>query len=358
MKDYYAILGVSRDASEKEIKSAYKRLAKKYHPDLNPGNKAAEEKFKEINEAYEILSDPVQRKNYDLTGDPRGGFNSYQQDGRYQNVDSENFNVFSGFEGFHDIFSEIFEHGFSQRGESFRDEDGKDINYPIYIELRDVVLGNSVDVSLEKPVRCENCAGNGYIGSKGKNICPDCNGTGFKGIMKGAFKIGSKCKTCRGTGYVSRTTCSVCGGNGSYNKTQRLSVKIPAGVDNNFKIRVTGKGMPGRGRGRDGDLYLEVHIKDDAIYTRKGDDLYRDLPVSIYDAVLGGKVDVDTFDGLISVKIPEMSTSGMTLRILQKGVPHLKSDGRGDLYLKILVDIPRNLPQKIIEVIKEYSKKK
>lgn len=358
MKDYYAILGVGRDASEKEIKSAYKRLAKKYHPDLNPRDKIAEEKFKEVNEAYDVLSDPVKRKNYDTYGDPRGGFNSAWDGSKYQNVDFGDLHGFSGFSDFEDMFSNIFEHGFAQKGERHRSEDGQNINYPIYIDLKDVVLGNTIDVSFEKPTRCEVCGGSGYTASRGRSVCPDCNGAGFKGIMKGAFKIGSKCKTCKGTGYISKSVCTRCEGKGSYNKEQRLSVKIPAGVANNSKIRVAGKGMPGRGEGRDGDLYLEVHIRDDPLYTRRGDDLYRDLYISIYDAVAGGKVDVETFDGIITVRVPEGSTSGTTLRIPQKGVPHMRSSGRGDLYLRLLVDIPKNLPQRIIEIIKEYSKKR
>ncbi len=353
MKDYYDILGVPKNATEKEIKSAYKRLAKKYHPDLNPGNKQAEEKFKEVNEAYEVLSDPEKRKRYDMFGDVKGGYASSPQGEGFRDVNFEDFN----FSGFQDIFSQIFNQGFQNQGRRVRDEDGEDINYPVYITLRDVVQGNSIDVSFEKPVRCDVCRGTGITGSKGKTTCPDCNGTGFKGILKGSFRIGSKCRTCNGTGYISQSTCSKCGGRGSYEKEQRLSVRIPQGVDNNYKIRVAGKGMPGKGNGRDGDLYLEVHIKEDPVYTRKGDDLYRDLYVSLYDAVAGGKVDVETFDGIISVKIPEMSSSGTVLRLPQKGIPHLKSQGRGDLYLKILVEIPKNLPQKLIDLIKELMKK-
>lgn len=354
MKDYYEILGVPRNATEKEIKSAYKRLAKKYHPDLNPGNKEAEEKFKEINEAYEVLSDPEKRKRYDMFGDVKGHYGTPH--GGYEGFQDFNFDDF-GFSGFQDIFSQFFNQGFSSHARRVVDEDGKDINYPIYVELRDVVLGNSIEVSFEKPERCEVCRGTGTIGSRTRTTCPDCNGTGFKGIFRGTFRIGSKCQTCNGTGFVSVSTCSRCGGRGYYNKEQRLSVKIPPGVDNNYKIRIPGKGMPGKGNGRDGDLYLEVHIKEDPVYTRKGDDLYRDLHISLYDAILGGKVDVDTFDGIISVKIPEMTSSGTVLRVPQKGVPHLKSSGRGDLYLKVLVDIPRNIPQKIIEAIKEFARK-
>ncbi|MGC8928824.1 MAG: molecular chaperone DnaJ [Myxococcota bacterium] len=354
MKDYYQILGVSRDATDKEIKSAYKRLAKKYHPDLNPGNKAAEEKFKEINEAYEVLSDPEKRRRYDMFGDVKGGYQPPHSGTGYSGYENINFDDF-GFSGFQDIFSDFFQQGFSRQGRRVRDEDGQDINYPIYVSLRDVVLSNSVDISFEKPVRCEVCNGRGFTGSKGKVTCPDCNGTGFRGIIKGTFKIGSKCRTCNGTGYISQSDCPRCGGRGSYNKEQTLSVKIPAGVDENFKIRIPGKGMPGKGSGKDGDLYLEVHIKEDPLYTRKGDDLYRDLHISLYDAVLGGRVDVDTFDGVISVKIPEMTSSGKVLRVPQKGVPHLKGGGRGDLYLKILVDIPQ-LPQKLIDLIRDYSK--
>jgi len=354
MKDYYEILGVSRDATDKDIKSAYKRLARKYHPDLNPGNKAAEEKFKEINEAYEVLSDPEKRKRYDTFGDVKGGYQAPPDGVNYQNVDFGDFD----FSGFQDIFSDMFGQGFSRRTHRTRDENGQDINYPINITLRDVVLGNTVDVSFEKPVRCEVCNGTGLTGSKGKIVCPDCNGTGFKGVVKGSFKIGSKCKTCNGSGYISQSVCSRCGGKGSYNKEQRLSVKIPAGVSENYKIRVAGKGMPGKGGGRDGDLYLEVHIQPDPVYERRGDDLYRDLHISLYDAILGGKVDVETFDGVISLKIPEMTSSGTILRVPQKGVYHLRSGGRGDLFIKVLVDIPKDIPQKIKDAIREYGKKK
>ncbi|MCX7958021.1 MAG: molecular chaperone DnaJ [Deltaproteobacteria bacterium] len=353
MKDYYSILGVPKNATDKEIKSAYKRLAKKYHPDLNPGNKSAEEKFKEINEAYEVLSDPEKRKHYDMFGDAKGGYASRPQGEGFQDINFEDF----GFSGFQDIFSQIFNQGFSAQGRRVRDEDGQDINYPVYITLRDVVLGGSVDVTFNKPVRCDVCRGTGTTGSKGRTTCPDCNGTGFKGILKGTFRVGSKCRTCSGSGFISQSVCQRCQGEGSYSKEQTLSVKIPQGVDENYKIRVAGKGMPGKGNGRDGDLYLEVHIREDPVYTRKGDDLFRDLYISLYDAVAGGKVDIETFDGIISVKIPEMSTSGTILRIPQKGVPHLKTSGRGDLYIKILVDIPKNLPQKISDLIKEYARK-
>ncbi len=353
MKDYYRILGISRDASEKEIKSAYKRLAKKYHPDLNPGNKAAEEKFKEINEAYEVLSDPEKRKNYDMFGDIGGQYR--QPHSSRESYKDINFD-FDGFSNFEDLFSNIFnrEHQYQRRKP--RDEDGQDINYPVYISLKDVVLGNSVEVSIKKPVRCEVCNGTGVSGSRGKVVCPDCNGSGFKGISQGPLKIGSKCRTCNGKGYVFQSICPACNGRGTIEKDQNLSVKIPAGVDNNYRIRVAGKGMPGKGKGKDGDLYLDVHIKDDPVFSRKGDDLYRDLHISLYDAISGGKVDLETFDGIISVKIPEMSSSGTMLRIPQKGVPHLKTSLRGDLYLKLLIYIPKNLPQKIIDIIKEYSK--
>jgi len=354
MKDYYEILGVPRNATEKEIKTAYKRLARKYHPDLNPGDKAAEEKFKEINEAYEVLSDPEKRKRYDMFGDIKGGYQAPHNWEDYQNVNFQDFD----FSNFQDIFSDIFEQTFSKRSQRVKDEDGQDINYPIYITLRDVVLGNTVVVSFEKPVRCEVCNGYGYTGSSGRVVCPDCNGTGFKGVFKGPFKIGSNCRTCNGTGYLSQSVCPRCGGKGSYVKEQRLSVKIPAGVSENYKIRVAGKGMPGKGNGKDGDLYLEVHIKPDPVYERRGDDLYRDLHISLYDAILGGKVDVDTFDGIISVKIPELTSSGTILRVPQKGVYHLKSGGRGDLYLRVLIDIPKDLPQKIKDAIREYYKKR
>jgi len=347
-KDLYAILGVPRTATQEEIKKAYRKLARRYHPDVNPGNKEAEEKFKYISQAYEVLSDPEKRKLYDEFGMAglQAGFDAeraraYEQWRREQAEFGRGFGEtgFGRFESFEDIFGDLF-------GERIRPgpRPGADLESEIEIDLLDAIRGRTVEVSLERPTQCTACGGTGN--DPGSTItCSECFGTGRVQVARGPVRFSRTCPRCGGSGVTSARPCAKCGGAGQTVERERLEVRIPPGVDTGSRVRVPGKGSPGIGGGPPGDLYLRIRVRPHPWLERRGDDLYMDLPLTVSEALLGGSITVPTPTGAVRVNVPAGSNSGKLLRLRGKGVPHLKGGGSGDLYLRLMVHVPSRVTE-------------
>ncbi|GER93324.1 molecular chaperone DnaJ [hot springs metagenome] len=340
VKDYYQILGVSKDASQDEIKKAFRRLARKYHPDLNPGDKTAEEKFKEINEAYAVLSDPQKRAEYDRAG--------------------TTFEQFAGFEGFKGFdFSEAFDFGdifgdiFGTRfGATEHYAKGEDIIMSIELSLEDAFAGLTRPISITRTIICDVCKG---TGAEAYQTCSLCKGTGKIQTAKGFFKIAQTCPECHGTGKKITSICKKCGGKGKIVYTESLKVKIPSGVDNGSIVKLKGMGNAGIGGGPAGDLLLEITIKPHPVFKRKGDDIYVQLPVTFGEAVLGAKVEVPTIDGTAVMKIPPGTQGGQRFKLSGKGFVSPKTKKRGDEYVDIKIVVPKDIPDSAKEAIKKIE---
>lgn len=363
-KDYYQTLGVGRSASEEEIKKSYKRLAKKYHPDLNKGDKNAEARFKEINEAYQILSDREKRKQYDLFGQAafQGGFNPSEGYARYYSSGNpfEGFNAdASQFGGFGDIFEEFFKGRTGTRRPSpGRGEpaSGEDSEYHLDLDLEDALRGKTVDLVVDRLDTCRACGGKGVDPGRGSRACPSCGGSGWVKGHKGLFGTTAPCSTCGGTGTLGSSPCRSCGGEGRKRTTERIAVKIPPGVDTGSRVRVAGKGQAGRNGGPSGDLYVVPAIRPHRLFERKGDDIYLDVPLTVSEAVLGARVDIPTPDGSASLTIPSGIQAGQKLRLHGKGVPHLKGGGRGDLYAVVRIVLPRKLDESGKKAVRDLER--
>jgi molecular chaperone DnaJ len=350
-KDYYKILGVSKNATQDEIRKAYRELAKKYHPDVNPGNKEAEEKFKEINEAYEVLSDPEKRKNYDTMGD---AFFTPQSEGGFGYTYSGK-DFFSDLFGssFSDIFSNFF--GFESKDKK-RAYKGENVEIELMISFEDAVKGCTKTIELKNDYPCTSCGGTGLDRSE-QIQCSDCNGTGLKSIRKGNLFIQTQCNSCNGLGYKNIKKCLDCQGRGYKFETSTLTVRIPAGVDNGHRLKVPGKGKPGRNGGKPGDLYINILVAPHPYFVREGNDIYVNLPLSITEATLGTKVEVPLPDGTkINLTVPPLTQNGKKLRVPGKGIKD--AFGRqGDLYCVAKVEIPEKLTKEakeLLEKLKNY----
>ncbi|MDG2915077.1 molecular chaperone DnaJ [Bisgaard Taxon 10/6] len=333
-QDYYEILGVERGADEKAIKKAYKRLAMKYHPDRTKGDKASEEKFKEINEAYEILSDKEKRAAYDQYGHAafeQGGFGGAGAGGFGGG--------FGGFGGFEDIFSEMFGSGSSRQ----RVVRGDDLRYDIEISLEEAVRGVTKDIQIQTLASCDHCDGTGAEKGSKVETCPTCHGHGRVRRQQGFFMTETTCPHCHGTGKKIEKSCKKCHGDGRVHKTESLSVKIPAGVDSGNQLRLAGKGAAGENGAPAGDLYVVIHVKDHHIFERDGNNLYCEVPISFTQAALGGEIEVPTLDGRAKLKIPEGTQTGTMFRMRGKGITAMRSGYAGDLICKITVETPVKL---------------
>lgn len=357
-QDYYELLGVSRSASADEIKKAYRRLAMKYHPDRNPGDKAAEEKFKAIGEAYAVLSDEQKRAAYDRFGkagvDPSaaggaGGFgNGF---GGFGNMGAGDFQS-----AFGDIFSDLFGGGARARGQQ-REQGvrGDDVSFSLEISLEDAAHGRKMEIRVPSWEECKTCHGSGCKPGTSKKTCPTCGGSGAVRMSNGIFHVQQTCPRCHGSGQVIEEPCTDCQGTGYTRTAKVLEVNIPAGINDGQRIRMVGKGEPGLNGGAAGDLYIEIRIRPSEIFERDGDDLHMDLPISFATAALGGEVEVPTLEGKTRITIPEGTQSGKTFRLRDKGIRNMRTRDLGDLYLHILIETPVNLTGKQKELLREFE---
>jgi len=364
-KDYYKILGLDRNASKEEIKKAYKRLAKKYHPDLNPNDTKAAEKFKEINEAASVLGDEEKRKQYDTygadafkygrAGGPGAGFGGFD----FSGFDFSGFG-FDRFD-FDSIFDTFFSGGFGRTGRRgfrrARTTSGRDLAYELSISLEEAAQGVNKKIKLTKHYVCDECGGKG---GSGVSTCPDCNGSGIYRETRrtpfGLFQTSTTCRTCNGTGEIIREPCKACSGTGRLRKTRIIKVDIPAGIMDGAKLRVDGEGEAGYRGASPGDLYILVHVKPHELFERRGDDLFLEQDISFAQAVLGDRIRVPTIDGGASLKIPSGTQPGTILRMKGKGVKHLHGFGRGDQLVKINIKVPRRLNRKQEKLLREFDK--
>ncbi|MFQ5532315.1 MAG: molecular chaperone DnaJ [Candidatus Methylomirabilales bacterium] len=354
-RDYYDVLGVPRKAPDREIKRVYRKLARKYHPDVNPGDKAAEAKFKELTEAYEVLSDPAKRRQYDQFG--HQPFTSTAGEG-FDPGFGFDFGPFTesarrGFGGIGDIFSDIFGGG---PRETTAPQKGQDLHYSIDLDFEDAVRGLSTDITVQKHASCERCQGSGAEPGSAPQSCPDCGGSGQRQISRGILRMASPCGRCQGSGKVTLQPCRSCGGRGLVYRTERLKVKIPPGVDTGSRIRLAGIGEAGVKGGPPGDLYVTTRISPHPLFERKGDNIYCTIPITITEAALGARVEVPTLDGMATMGIPPGTSSGRVFRLKGKGVPHLKGGGRGDQYVTVNVVVPENLDERSQQLLREFAR--
>jgi len=360
MKDFYQILGVSKNASIADIKKAYRKLARKYHPDLNPGDKVAEQKFKEINEAHETLKDPEKKKQYDLYGSlgARGapGEGGGRGSGNFEGFD---FNS-TGNSSFGDIFETIFGNAGGPRSssgrKSRRPEPGEDLLYSINLSFMDAANGIETPIQISHKQACPTCRGKGLDSNSGQSTCPVCHGQGRVQKQTGFMKFGSVCPNCGGSGILPGAPCPACGGDGRIEKVSRLRVKIPAGVDNESKVRIAGKGNAGRNGGPEGDLIIIIHVTPHKFFRRNGQDLEMTLPVTYAEAALGAKVEIPTLEGSSLFKIPPGTLSGQKLRLKGKGIVNPKTRSEGDLLVEIRIVPPSTKDLKVRELLKEIEK--
>ncbi len=346
-RDYYKILNVARDASEADITKAYRRLAMKLHPDRNPGDAQTEEKFKEANEAYEVLTDARKRAAYDQYG--HEGLEAQRGAGG-----GPGFNPGEAFgDIFGDVFGDIF--GGARRGGRSQVFRGADLRYELDLELHQAVFGAGVEIEVPRLSECETCHGSGAAKGSKPVECETCHGSGSVRVSQGFFQLQQTCPRCRGTGKIVRNPCDTCLGQGRVRRTRKLSVKIPAGVDNGDRIRLSGEGEAGRNGGPSGDLYVEVNVRPHEIFERAGEHLSCEVPVSFVTAALGGTVIVPTLDGQVSLKIPAETQSGRVFRLRDKGVKPVRGGGRGDLFCKVMVETPVNLSSDQKDLLRRFE---
>lgn len=341
-KDFYKVLGVSRSADDKTIKSAYRKLARKYHPDVNPGDKAAEAKFKEISEANEVLSDPEKRKAYDRFGE---NYENMSGGGDFGGV---NFDFGGG--GIGSIFEQFF-HTAPAEGSRPKGVEAKDLTKEIIVPLEEIDKGTSRTLSYQVQDSCKSCDGTGFVRLKSSRTCPVCQGSG---AQRGMFGMSQPCEGCGGTGKSTLERCPTCSGDGVVLSNKRVEVKIPAGIPEGRKLRVPGRGSVGA-NGRAGDLYVVVKAEKHFQFERKGDDLETEVPVSLTTAVLGGEVRVPTLRGTLTMKINEGSQPGQTLRLANQGMTKLNSNQRGDLFVKLKIALPKNLTPEQRELFEKMA---
>ena len=342
-RDYYEVLGVARNASEAELKKAYRRLAMKFHPDRNPGDTESEDRFKEAKEAYEVLADPRRRAAYDQFG--------------HAGVDAAagGMGGAPGGAGFRDIFDEMFGDIFGTGRGGSRVYRGSDLRYDLELSLEEAVFGTTAKLEIPTAVECGQCAGTGAAPGTAPVACPTCRGAGQVRMQQGFFSVQQTCPHCRGTGKVIADPCSACGGRGRVQEEKSLSVKIPAGVDSGDRIRLAGEGEAGENGGPPGDLYVQVAIRPHPIFQREGANLHCEVPISFPTAALGGDLEVPTLDGRVTLKIPEGTQTGGMFRLRGKGVRSIRGSGVGDLVCKVAVETPVNLDKRQKELLRELD---
>ena len=355
MADYYKTLGVSKSASADEIKKAYRKLAIKYHPDKNPGDKEAEEKFKEVSAAYETLSNPDKRAQYDQFGHDAytrsggganaGGFNA-------QDIFSQFFGgggFGGGFGGFEDLF------GGGRRQDPNAPQQGEDLRYALEIDIEDAMYGVDKKINVSRYENCEECHGSGSAPGTGKKKCTRCGGSGSLNISQGFFSVRQPCPSCSGTGQIIEKPCPKCHGQSRVKNTAPLQFHIPAGVDTNSQIRISGKGNAGLRGGPAGDLYVIIRVRQSNVFEREENDLLCEVPIPFAVAAAGGEVEVPTISGKTKIRVPAGTQSDTVLRLKGKGAPSLRGGGRGDLHIRIIVETPSNLSAEQLELLKKFN---
>ncbi|MDR3443227.1 MAG: molecular chaperone DnaJ [Legionella sp.] len=342
-RDYYELLEVSRTASDAEIKKAYRKLAMKYHPDRNPDDSTSEEKFKEVQNAYSILSDKQKRAAYDQFGhagvDPsmRGGHGGG-----------------GGFGGFGDVFEDIFENIFSGgrgAGRQAYGQRGADLQFNVQLTLEEAAAGKEVEITVPRQGACTPCGGSGAKPGTQPKTCETCNGMGQVRIQQGFFSIQQTCPSCHGEGRVISDPCPSCHGQGRIRESKKLTVKIPAGVDNGDRVRLTGEGEAGMHGGGSGDLYVQINVKKHSIFERQDNDLHCEVPISFVIAAMGGSIEVPTLEGRVTLKIPHETQTGKVFRLRSKGMKSVRGHGQGDLLCKVVVETPVNLSREQKELL-------
>lgn len=342
-RDCYEILGISCNASEDEIKKAYRQMALKYHPDRNPDDKGAEEQFKEAAEAYEILRDPNKREIYDTYG--------------YDGLKSTGFQGFRGFDDIFSSFGDIFEDffGFSPRSSRRGARSGADLRYDLKITLDDAASGKEMEIEIVKRGRCEACDGTGAQPGSEPQVCPQCHGRGQVSRSQGFFSISTTCSYCRGEGRVITNPCKTCGGAGVVKIRKKVSLQIPPGVDTGSRLRLRGEGEAGERGGPAGDLYVIIYVEPHEFFKREGDDIIWRAPLSFATAALGGEIDVPTLNGAKKIQIPKGTQPGEIFRLRGEGIPHLHGRGRGDQIIQAIVQVPQKLTKRQKELLEEFA---
>lgn len=352
--DYYEILGIDKNADQNEIKSAFRKLAKKYHPDLNPDDKEAEVKFKEVNEAYGVLGDVEKREKYDRFGhaafDGNQGFGGFNGTG--------DFNDFGDIFG--DIFGDFFGGGYNNSRRRNSPRKGADLKIRLNISFEEAAFGTKKDVKISRIEECDYCNGTGAKKGTKKKTCPTCNGTGsVRTVQKtpfGQFASTRVCNTCGGTGEIIEEPCKNCDGTGKVKKTRKITINIPAGVDDGSVIPLRGEGNHGEKGGTPGDLYVYLKIKPHEMFEREGNDIWCEIPISFTKAALGGTVEVPTLEGKVKYEVPEGTQTGTVFRLKNKGIKNLRGTGKGDQYVKVKIQVPKKLSEKQKKMLEEFAK--
>ena len=354
-RDYYEVLGVSKGASEDEIKKAYKKMARKYHPDLNPGDKSAEEKFKEVNEAYEVLSDADKRARYDQYGhagvDPNFGAGGF----------GGGFDGGFDFSDLGDIFGSFFGGGFGggRRTNPNAPQRGESIRMAVTISFEEAAFGCEKEVTVERYEACDTCHGSGCAPGTSPEVCPDCHGTGTVQVRRqtpmGVFATSSPCPKCGGKGRIIHQPCKDCRGSGMMRKKKTIQASIPAGIDNGQTISIRGQGNAGRNGGPAGDLLITITVRPHELFRREGTTVLCEAPITFTQAVLGAELEIPTIDGKVKYTLPEGTQSGTTFRLKGKGIPSINGRGRGDQYVTVYIETPRNLNKEQKEALKKFA---
>jgi molecular chaperone DnaJ len=347
-RDYYEVLGVPRGAGEDDLKKAYRRLAIQFHPDRNPGDKRAEESFKELNEAYQVLSDPERRAQYDRYGHAA-----------FQGPQGGGFGGFDFTQGFEEVFSDIFGDFFGTgRGRSrSHARRGDDLRYDLEIDFEEAARGTEKVIKFQRLATCDECEGSrARGGANGVRTCPNCRGTGQVRTQQGFFSISTTCAQCRGEGSMIADPCPKCQGQGRLRKQQSISVRVPPGVDNGSRLKLRAEGEAGFGAGPPGDLYVVIHVREHPMFARQDNDVVIEVPVSFPQGALGAEIEVPTLEGKVKLKVPPGTQSGKVFRLKGKGIADLHGYGRGDQLVKIVVETPRRLTSRQRELLEEFAK--
>jgi molecular chaperone DnaJ len=353
-RDYYEVLGVEKNASDSDIKKAYRKMAKQYHPDVNSGDTVAEAKFKEVNEAYQILSDSQKRAQYDQFGHAGTDPNGFGGGG---------FNGDFDFGGIGDIFESFFGGSGFGGGRSGRSKNGPqkgaDLKYAMEIAFEEAAFGVEREISINRMENCATCSGSGSKPGTSHTTCKHCNGTGQVQYKQstpfGQFVNIKACDVCRGEGRIITDPCQTCNGKGKIRKSVKIKINVPAGIDDGQTISLRGEGEPGSKGGPSGDLFISIRVKPHALFQRQGNDVVCDIPITFVQAVLGAELEVPTLDGKVKYSIPEGTQTGSVFRLRSKGIPFLRGNGRGDQYVKVNVEVPKKLNEKQKNILKEFA---